>query len=155
MRSPTRSRSGGSGWTRRRRVPGSHQAWRRMKPKPSSTTSRMRWRRRGRPLPLADQDAVDELFLAGRFAVHLEVVAVVWSSLDVHLAELGDVELASVALLEFVVVAHLACAGRAAAWATVAGTLVWTVDRHEGRARGGRCRASCSRGNRSSGARSG
>jgi len=108
-------------------------------------------------LALPDQDAIDELFPCrwarppsrGSRADGLELV-------DVHLAELGDVELAAVALLVFVIIAHGRAAGGAASRAAVAGTLVGTVDRHEGRAHLGKVPCKLFARNRSAaGARSG
>ncbi len=71
-------------------------------------------------LALTRQDPVDEFFLAGAFLFHLEVAADRLQLVDAHPGQFVDVEVAAVAILEFVVLRHWCPAGGTSARAAVA-----------------------------------
>jgi hypothetical protein len=71
-------------------------------------------------LTLASQDSIDELFLTGGSSFHLEVATDGLKLVDGHPAEVGDVEVPAVAILEIVVLGHRRTAGWASARAAIA-----------------------------------
>ncbi len=91
-----------------------------------------------RELALTDQNLVDEIFLGGGAILHLQVVPDGLELVDAHPAQLVDVEVARVAVLEIVVFGHWRATRGASAGAAIARTRVGTVGRHRGRTRVGK-----------------
>jgi hypothetical protein len=71
-------------------------------------------------LTLAGEDSVDELFLAGDPRFHLEIATDSLQLVDGHPAQLVDVKIAALAVLEIVVLGDGCAAGGSSARAAIA-----------------------------------